>query len=122
MNLRAKTLFLIDGFGAILSAFLLGFILVKFESTFGMPRQTLYFLALLPCFFALYDFICYFRLTTNWGSFLKGIAVANFTYCCISLVFVFLHYPKLTMLGLIYFLLEVLIVFVLACVELKVSK
>ena len=50
-----KKLFLIDGLGAILSAFLLGYVLVKLERVFGIPSKTLYFLATLPMFFVIYD-------------------------------------------------------------------
>lgn len=50
-----KKLFLIDGLGAILSVFLLGFVLVKLERVVGIPSKTLYFLATMPVFFAIYD-------------------------------------------------------------------
>jgi hypothetical protein len=121
-SLQPKQLFLIDGFGAMLSAFLLGVILTRFESTFGMPREALYFLAALPCLFALYDFACYFRITENWRPFLKTIAIANLLYCCLSIGFLLLHYPSLTALGWLYFLLELAIVIVLASMELKKAR
>ena len=115
-------MFLIDGFGALLSAFLLGIVLTRYESTFGMPRQALYFLAILPCLFAVYDFICYFRTKENRGSFLKAIGIANLLYCCISIGFVLHHFQKLTILGLLYFMGEILIVTVLASVEIKTAN
>lgn len=121
-SLQPKQLFLIDGFGALLSAFLLGVILTRFESTFGMPREALYYLAALPCFFALYDLVCYFRVSENWRPFLKAIAIANLLYCCLSIGFLLLHYPSLTALGWLYFLLELAIVIVLASMELKKAR
>ena len=60
-----KQLFILDGLGALLSAFLLGVVLVKLESVFGIPKNTLYFLAFLPCLFAIYDFYCYFQAKEN---------------------------------------------------------
>lgn len=122
MTLKPSTLFLIDGFGALLSAFLLGVILVEFESTFGMPKETLYLLAFIPCVFAIYDFGCYFSISRKWSPFLKAIGVANLLYCCISIGFVFYHYQVLTTWGLIYFLLEFIVVIALASIELKTSK
>lgn len=80
-----KELFKIDGIGAILSAVLLGFVLVHFEELFGIPKSTLYFLALLPCFFACYDFYCYFRVNKKSKYFLKGIAFVNLSYCFLSI-------------------------------------
>lgn len=119
--MNPKTLFLIDGLGALLSAFLLGVILVQFEAYFGMPQQVLYFLAAIPCLFALYDFYCYFRVHKNRGPFLKIIALANLLYCCLSIGLVILHFPQLTPLGLIYFFLEFIIVIALAGMELKTA-
>lgn len=49
-NANPKKLFQIDGLGAILSAILLGIILVRFERFFGIPVSTLYFLASLLYF------------------------------------------------------------------------
>lgn len=117
-NLHPKQLFLIDGFGALLSAFLLGIILTRFESIFGMPRQTLYILAFIPCLFAVYDFSCYWLNPENWAPFLKAIGIANLLYCCISIGFVLHHYQQLTALGWAYFILELAIVALLAKFEL----
>jgi len=116
-----RKLFLIDGLGAIVSAFMLGVILTKFENIFGMPRRVLYFLALIPCIFAVYDFGVIFRNLANWGPPLKAIAIANLIYCGISVGFVIHHYQKLTGLGLIYFILEILIVIILSSIELKTA-
>ena len=57
-----KKLFLLDGLGAILSAILLGVVLVNQQALFGIPKPTLYFLASLPCLFAVYDFYCYLMI------------------------------------------------------------
>ena len=121
MRLNPRRLFLIDGFGAILSAFLLGIVMTRYESTFGMPRETLYFLASLPCVFAVYDFFCYLLVAESWRPYLNIIAIANLIYCCISIGFLFYHYQKLTSLGWIYFLLEVIIIIILVIVELKTA-
>lgn len=116
-----KKLFLIDGFGALLSAFLLGFVLVRFESIFGMPAEALYILAALPCIFAVYDFSCYFLVKRNGPLFLRLIAIANLLYCCISIGFVLHHQSALTTLGWVYFLLELIIVISLSGIELRVA-
>jgi hypothetical protein len=121
MIVNPKIFFIIDGLGALLSAFLLGVILVRFESLFGMPRETLYFLAFLPCLFALYDLICYLKVKKNELLFLRGIAFANLCYCCLSLGFVVHDYAQLTNLGLAYFILELIVVLFLAAMQLKTS-
>lgn len=116
-----KKLFQIDGFGAILSAILLGIVLVKLESVFGIPISTLYFLASLPCFFALYDFYCYYNINKNLGVLLKGIASMNFIYCYLSIGIVIYHREVIKILGWLYILLEVAIVSLLALIELRVA-
>lgn len=117
-----KNLFLIDGFGALISAFLLGVVLTRLENVFGMPRQALYVLAFFPCVFAVYDFLCFFLIHKNGHLFLKGIAIANLSYCAISIGFLIHHHLKLSALGWTYFLLELVVVIFLAQLELKISN
>ncbi|WP_341214489.1 hypothetical protein [uncultured Wocania sp.] len=117
-----KKLFLIDGLGAIMSAFLLGIVLVKLERFFGIPSSTLYILAILPIFFAVYDFYSFRKVKTELSKFLKGIAVMNLLYCCLSIGFAFYHSATLTNLGWSYLILEILIVITLAIVELRVAN
>lgn len=120
-NLSIKKLFLIDGIGAVLSAFLLGIILVRFEHVFGMPRRALYFLSVFPCIFALYDLTCYLLNSEKSKVLLKIIAFLNIAYCFISIPFIFKYYQNLTYLGLIYFILELAILILLISIELKIA-
>ena len=121
-KIKPKQLFLIDGLGAFVSAFLLGIILVNFESFFGMPREVLYPLAIIPCVFAVYSFFCFFRIPEKWRSFLKIIAIANLLYCCLTMSLVIYFYSELTVLGLLYFVLELAIILFLVFIELKMAS
>lgn len=121
MYKNPKKLFLIDGLGAIVSAFLLGIVLVHFESVFGIPRKTLYLLAFIPCVFAAFDFYYYFKKVENFAAGLKLIAFANLMYCCLSIGFGFYHYQKLTAFGWMYIILEVGIIVSLVYLELKTA-
>lgn len=116
-DLSPKRLFLIDSIGAILSAIFLGVVLVRFESTFGMPLNILYKLALAAVVFAAYSASCHFFLPTNWRPFLKAIALVNLTYSCLTLGLVIHFYAKLTALGLLYFAGELALVITLARIE-----
>ena len=117
-----KRLFLIDGLGAIVSAILLGIVLVKLHPLFGIPIPTLYVLAALPCLFFVYDFCCYFLVEMNLGLFLKAIAIINLLYCCLSFGLAIYHHQELTLLGWAYILLEIVIVIILAIYELRVAN
>jgi hypothetical protein len=117
-----QKLFLIDSLGALLSAILLGLILAQFEKTFGMSQDVLYVLATLPCIFAVYTFVCFLNKTTNWRPFMKIIATSNLLYCCLTAGLMINFYQKLTVLGLIYFVLEIIIVMSLAIIEWKTAS
>lgn len=115
---NSKRLFLIDGLGAFLTAFFLVAILVRFEDSFGMPRTILYILSLVACVYTIYSFCCHFFILSNWRPYLKAIAIANIIYCCLTTGLVFYFYQSLTILGLIYFLLEIVVMSVLILIEL----
>ena len=117
-----KHLFIIDGFGALLSAFLLGVVLVQLEPYFGIPRTTLYFLAFLPCLFAIFDFYVFKKINSNLDFYLKIIASINLMYCVLSLGLAFYHHQVITNLGWIYIVGEILIVATLAFVQLQVAS
>ena len=111
-----------DSLGAMLTAFLLGVVLANLESTFGMPRKILYILALVACLFAVYSFSCYYLVSKNHNPYLMAIAIANLTYCGITLSLVIFCYDILTWLGVTYFLLEIIIVVSLAIIEIRVAR
>lgn len=105
-----KRLFLIDGLGALLTAFILFKILAGFEEVFGMPQKVIYLLSLVPFIYAIYSFCCYFFIRTRWRVYLKAIAIANILYCWLTTALVVYFYQSLTVLGLTYFLSEVIII------------
>jgi len=118
----SKKLLMVDASGALLSAFLLGVVLVKLESFFGVPRTTLNLLASIPCLFAVYDFYCVFKVEANIGVFIQGIAIMNIMYCCLSIGVLMYHRTSISYLAWIYFLTEIVLVRLLAFVELRVAK
>jgi len=121
MEILPKKLFLIDGLGALLTAALLAFLLANLESFFGMPQRILYPLAVVALAFAIYSFSCFSFLKKNWGRFLIVIALANLTYCAVTLYFIISLFEQLTIWGILYFIGEILIVVSLAVVELRVG-
>ncbi|AHM62826.1 hypothetical protein D770_22905 [Flammeovirgaceae bacterium 311] len=120
-KIEPRKLFLIDSLGGLLSAIMLGLILTRFENTFGMPEEVLYPLAFMACIFFTYSFICFLSKTANWRPYMKIIAITNLMYCCLTIVLIIYLYQKLTVLGLMYFILEIIVITVLAIVELKTA-
>lgn len=122
MKTKASTLFLIDGFGAGTSAFLLGVVLPSFQSYFGMPIPVLYVLAVFPVLFLLYDTMCILRPSMQKALHIRIIASANLCYCLLSIAMLFLHKEALSPLGWTYFTLEIAIVLLLAFWQLRVAQ
>ena len=120
--LNPKRLFLIDSFGAFLTAFFLFAILRTFNEYFGMPKMTLDFLSIIALAFSVYSFCCFFLVSNNWHPFLKAISIVNLLYCCLTLGLVIYYYSLLTILGVTYFLIEIIIVVVLVFFEINVLK
>ena len=120
--LNPKRLFLIDSFGAFVTAFFMFAILRTFNEYFGMPKLTLDFLSIIALAFSVYSFCCFFLVSNNWHPFLRTISIANILYCCLTLGLVIYYYPLLTILGVTYFLIEIIIVVVLVFFEINVLK
>ncbi len=120
--MNVKNLFLLDSLGALLSAIMLRSVLTRYETFFGMPADVLYILAVIPCVFAFYSFLCFLIKTKKERLFLTIIAIANLLYCCLTTFYIIQLYQKLTLWGLFYFIAEIIVVVVLALYELKIAK
>lgn len=108
--LNSKTIFLLDGVGALISLLALGLLLPAFQSYIGMPIMILYGLATLALTFAVYSLSCYQFADHSNPIWLKLIICANLSYCLISLACIFVFFEDLTWLGLTYFVAEKFIV------------
>ena len=85
-----------------------------------MPKDILYILSLIALIYSIYSFVCYLKIRTTWRPFLKGIAIANLTYCLITIVVMVSLHSQITYLGILYFSSEVIIILGLVILELKV--
>ena len=121
-KLTAKQLLFVDGIGAAITAIMLSQVLARFQPLFGMPLQSLHLLAIIAIVFALYSFSSHFLLRGNWNFFLKMIALANGTYCLLTLGLMVYYSDLITWLGLTYFLGEIIIVMALVRIEWKASR
>ena len=120
-KLQPKTIFLIDGIGALVSAVLLGLVLTKLETFFGLPKNVLYVLSGIAMLLAVYSLSNAFTQSANPSKRLKLIAVANLLYCLLTVLLLLVFYPQLTMFDVLYFIGELLIILSLASLELKAA-
>ena len=120
-RLTPGRLFLLDVLGACVTAMLLAGILIPFQEFFGLPLSALEVLLLFAVVFAFYSLSCFFFLKKNWQIFLRIIATANGLYCCLTAFFVIFYFERLTVLGLCYFLVEMMIILSLVFLEMKTA-
>ncbi len=86
-----RTLFFIDGMGAIVSAIILGILLPKLEYLKGMPVEVVHYLAMAASVFAIYSLTCYLLNPDRWAIYLRWIGIINLTYCAVSIGLVFYY-------------------------------
>jgi hypothetical protein len=56
-----------------------------------------------------------------WQPYLAIIAIANLMHCCLTGYFTFSFFQEISKLGVLFFIVEILIVASLAIIELKVA-
>tara|TARA_B100000809_G_scaffold254377_1_gene291492 strand:+ start:1180 stop:1587 length:408 start_codon:yes stop_codon:yes gene_type:complete len=119
LKTNPKKIFFIDAFGAFLTATSLFGILVQFEQYFGMPLEILYVLSLLAFFLFIYSIMCHHFIQSNFKPFLRVIIICNLIYSLVSLGLLINFYNRLTILGLAYFILELILIGILVFIEYK---
>lgn len=122
LSIKPKTLFLIDGIGAVVTALSLYVMKVALNEYFGMPPSLLTYLSAIAIVFGIYSFSCFILVQQNSKRFLKIIGYANLSYCCLTAFLVIDYYHHLTLLGVAYFLGEIAIICTLVFVELTFNE
>lgn len=121
MQLTVKQIFLIDTVGALISTILLGIVLPAFQHFIGFPLAVLWGLSGVALLLFVYSFSCYKRTLRKPELFLRGIGILNLLYIIATLSLVWMFWDTLTILGVIYFSSEAMIVSSLGTYEIKRS-
>lgn len=119
---KHKNIFLLDSFGALFTAFLLFVVLRTFNAYFGLSKITIEYLSWLALVFSIYSFCCFFLITKNWKSFLKIICIANILYCLLILVIILYYFQSISVLGIAYFLGEIMVISKIVFLEIRIIK
>lgn len=115
-----RNIFILDGAGAILSAFFLGIVLVKYQHLVGIPVSTLKLLAIIPLGFLLVDIVGWIGFDKIGKHVLKLIMLLNVLYCVFSISAAYSHQSVVTVLGWTYIIVEVLVVGLVVFLESRV--
>jgi len=113
---------LVDAIGAFVTACLLGIALVRLESVFGVPSAVLTLLAFIAIGFTIYDLLAYFFMTGTVSKWIRGIAALNLSYCILSLTLWVLNRETITYLGWMYLVVEIIIIFFLIRMQIKIAS
>lgn len=119
---RPRTLFLVDGAGALVTALTIGVVLPALGEYIGTPRPVLRALALTAAVFAAYSLTCAAIHPTRWPSYLQGIALANAGYCLVTAALLVRLRATLHALDWLYFVGEIVVVLALVTLELRVAR
>lgn len=118
---RPRLLFVIDASGALITAFFLGIVWTDYCACTGMPQPALRKLFIIALLLSAYSVSCLWLFKNIRAFFIQLIAVANLLYSIATLSLLLLYYPKLSVMGIAYFLTELLIITGLAYLEFKVA-
>lgn len=119
---KQKTIFLIDSLGAFMTAFFLFVIMRHLSGYFGMPQKELLYLFVLAISFCIYSAACFLFLKGGLTAFIRFIAIANLLYCAFTTGLLIKYHHLLTIIGTIYFLIEIVIICGLSYMEFSVAK
>ena len=117
-----KSIYLIDGAGALLTAIMLGLVLPRFERLLGIPTSVLHTLAFIPLFIIVYDIYCYRSSHHQDRHLLRIVALVNIIYCVISVSLAIYHRDAVTTWGYLYIGGEILVILVLVLIELQLAR
>lgn len=117
-----QRIFLIDGIGALLTAFLLLVFIRSMPHVFGVPAALIFSLAATAGIFAIYSFSCHFVFKTKKPIFLRILAILNMLYCMATTIFALLLNESTTTVGVIYFTGEILLILSLSYLEFRLAQ
>jgi hypothetical protein len=115
-----KKILLLDSLGALVTAINL-LVIPLFEIYTGVPRDIALILVPLPILYSIFSLFSYKFGNDNWRSLLKMIAIANLIYCCLTLYVTWINFDTFKIIGIIYFIVEIIIIIILATLELKIA-
>ncbi|MDX1960673.1 MAG: hypothetical protein SFU98_19025 [Leptospiraceae bacterium] len=110
---------LVDSIGGLLTALSIFGIVRTFNEYIGVPKTTLTYLSLLGLLYSVYSMTCFLSFKDNWKPFLSFISKMNLLYCLLTLGLMVYYRETITLLGIVYFVSEIIIISGLSYIEIK---
>jgi hypothetical protein len=127
MNLSRITnkhysVFLLDAMGAFVSIFLLFFLIAPNENFFGLSYLISTNLSIPISVLLIFSTICFFSKPQNWKQFMKFVIFGNLAYCLFTVIIIFQNFKQLTLWGVLYFLIEIIVILFIVKIEIATIK
>lgn len=119
---KPQMLFVVDGFGALLSGVLQVLVFILFERNNLVPSEFEISLMAMPFLFVLVDIVFFFISTKNVSRYIRLIAVLNGMFVLYSASFLILFFNELYILTFVYLVVELIIVLCIVLFELMLAK
>ncbi|MFQ3213015.1 MAG: hypothetical protein ACJAT1_001287 [Marivirga sp.] len=116
-----KKIFLLDASGALLSTLCLGVFLPYYRHLIDLPFHSLYILATIASIIFSYSFCCLLLPLKHPAFWLKLLVLLNLTYMFYTIFMIYQHLHTISHLGLMYFMVETIILIILVRFEWKGS-
>lgn len=116
-----RTIFLLDGIGALGSLTFTGLVLPHFSEALGLSKNLIYTLAIFPAVYTIYSLTCYFVIKSTKPWMLLTIILGNLIYCLVSAALILVH-ETLTFPGKSLLFAEILVVLAVITLELKIYR
>jgi hypothetical protein len=116
-RLSPRALLALDAGGALVTATLLGVVLVRYAAAFGIPPSVFRWLAAGVLFYFVYSATAALLNPARWVRAIRVIAVANALYSVVTLTMVVILRERITTLGTVYFVGEALLILGIAAAE-----
>lgn len=112
---------LLDLFGALITALATWILFSTGWLPTGLPTVSLKTMAVVAFSFSCFDAACFF-LVSDARKPLKIIAILNLLYVGLSIAICWIYAKDLTLIGMVYFSIEFVLVVSLACWEWKIAN
>ncbi len=122
MMLSARQVFLVDGLGGVLTATLLGLVLPMFHEHIGLGPWTLRWLGFAGALYAVFSLSTYLRSPPRIAPYLRFIVLANLAYCLTIAFVLTANRAEVTVLGFVYFAVEVGVILTLVGLETRILR
>lgn len=116
-----KQLLIVDSAGALITFVMLLLIGKFFSIQFGLSKTIINILSLAALLIFLYSSTCYLTLRTVRWPVISSVALINSLYCFLTLSLMIYLHSEITLWGILYFSVEIIIIIFLIIIEYKVA-